>query len=77
MDKTGAAGAHETRSFKVAGMTCNHCKLAVKAAVGQLNGVDNVNVDLQAARVDVTYDTGVIDAKTIAEAIELTGYKVK
>lgn len=77
MDKTGAAGAHETRSFSVAGMTCSHCKLAVKSAVGQLNGVANVNVDLPAARVDVTYATGVIVAKTIAEAIELAGYKVK
>jgi copper chaperone len=42
--------------FNVDGMSCNHCENRVKKAVGSLNGVSSVNVDLAKKTVSVEFD---------------------
>ncbi|HEX7415876.1 MAG TPA: cation transporter, partial [Smithellaceae bacterium] len=35
------------KSIKVKGMTCQHCVMAVTKALGALEGIKNVQVDLK------------------------------
>jgi len=63
------------KSIKIKGMSCQHCVMAVTKALGAVEGVKNVQVDLKTATA--TYDeTKPVDAKTIAEAVKKAGYEV-
>lgn len=64
-------------TFEVEGMSCNHCVNSIKNAVSQLEGVVNVEVDLEAKRVTVEYTDGLVNLQTIREIIEEQGYDVK
>jgi copper chaperone len=43
-------------TLEVNGMTCEHCEKSVKNALGELEGVHGVDVDLDSGKVDVTYE---------------------
>lgn len=60
----------------VEGMSCSHCENSIKKAVGSLNGVDSVSVDLKSKNVTVKYDPDKVDLGIITEAIEDQGYEV-
>jgi copper chaperone len=62
-------------TLKVKGMSCQHCVMSVTKALGQLDGVKNVQVDL--AKGEVRFDnTKEVASSRIAKAIEEAGYKV-
>ena len=63
--------------FNVEGMSCNHCVNSIKSAVGAIQGVENVEVDLKAKKVTVGYTAGLVAIETIKETIEDQGYEVK
>lgn len=67
----------ETTILDVEGMTCSHCENAIKRAVGAIDGVDSVAVDLKEGSVTVGYDPRRTGVKTIKDAIEDQGYGVK
>lgn len=73
-DKTMAATSETT--LNVPGMSCMHCEKAIKAALGQLNGVANVSVDLRAKTVKVSYHEETISLDVLAQALEAAGYPV-
>ncbi len=62
--------------FDVEGMSCNHCVNSIKNAVGSLNGVESVDVDLKGKKVAVDYTDGLVTVQTIKETIEDQGYEV-
>ena len=64
------------KQFKVEGMSCSHCEKAVKNALNELNGVSNIEVDLNGKTVTVQYDIDVVAEKKLIEAIEEAGYDV-
>ncbi len=64
------------KTLNVQGMSCGHCVNSIEGSVGELNGVETVNVHLQDGTVDVTFDGGKIELKDITEAIEEHGYEV-
>lgn len=64
----------ETRSISVTGMSCDHCARAVRAEVGKLPGVTDVDVDVTAGRVLITAEPLPDDA-ALREAIEEAGYE--
>jgi copper chaperone len=64
----------ETRSIVVAGMSCEHCARAVRAEVGKLPGVTEVDVDVAAGKVRITGEQVPGDA-ALREAIEEAGYE--
>jgi copper chaperone len=66
----------ETLNFTVTGMTCGGCENAVKRAVRQLDGVEDVTASHSAKQVDVTFDEGKVNAAKIRERIESLGYAV-
>jgi copper chaperone len=55
---------------------CEHCKTSLEGAVGAVGGVENVQVSVADATVDVTYDTGAVDVARIKAVIEEQGYAV-
>ena len=62
------------KTLLVEGMSCGHCEKAVKNALGELDGVKNVNIDLGTKKVEVEGEN-LVDS-TIKEAIEDAGYDV-
>ncbi len=62
-------------SIKVKGMSCQHCVMSVKKALGELEGMKNVQVDL--TKGEVRFDNSkAIASDRITKAIEDAGYKV-
>ena len=62
-------------TLKVKGMTCQHCVMSVKKALGQLEGIQNVDVDLQKGEVRFENNRPV-ESDRIAKAIESVGFEV-
>jgi len=62
----------ETVSFRVDGMTCDHCKAAVTKEVQQVAGVHAVAVDLDSKIVQVSGED--LDRTSLAAAIDEAGY---
>ena len=63
--------------LNVEGMSCSHCENSVKMAVGALNGVHSVTVDLKSKKVSVEFDSDKVSIGTIKDTIEDQGYDVK
>lgn len=59
--------------LKVPDMSCGHCVGAVSGAVGQLPGVSDVQVDLEAKRVEVAGQK--LEQNAIAAAVREAGYE--
>ncbi len=55
---------------------CDHCKTSLEGAVGALQGVENVEVTISDATLDVKFDDSAVELETIKQAIEDQGYAV-
>jgi copper chaperone len=62
--------------LNVNGMSCSHCEHAVKTAVGALDGVESVDVDLKGKKVTTKYNPAKTNPDQIRNAIEDQGYDV-
>ena len=65
-----------TADFAVLGMTCANCVRAVERAVGKIEGVLDVTVNLASERARVTFIPTVISLPEIKEAVVAAGYGV-
>jgi copper chaperone len=61
------------REFQVTGMTCGHCEQAVSSEVGQIPGVEHVEVSAATGRLVVTSSEPVDDDRVLA-AVDEAGY---
>jgi copper chaperone len=64
-----------TASYRVTGMTCQHCVHAVTKEVSAVAGVSEVTVDLDTGRLTVVSSAEVPFA-AIASAVDEAGYAV-
>jgi copper chaperone len=67
------------QTYSVTGMTCEHCVNAVREEIGNLDGVREVAVDLDAggtSSVRVTSDTPVADEQVAAALDEAGDYRL-
>jgi copper chaperone len=64
-----------TEEFTVKGMTCGHCVNAVTEELRAIDGVTEVEVDLESGKARVTSDSG-IDRGTVAAAVDEAGYEL-
>ncbi|RDY71299.1 MULTISPECIES: cation transporter [Halobacillus] len=62
-------------TLKVEGMTCGHCKSAVEGALKEVDGVNDVNVDLDTGNVKVSHADSANKVE-MREAVEEQGYDV-
>lgn len=58
--------------LKIEGMTCGHCRKSVQEALEQVEGAENVQVDLEAGRAQVG---GSAAAASLIAAVEAEGYR--
>ena len=68
-----------TTTYKVTGMTCEHCEHAVTTEVSALDGVSAVQVELVpngVSVVTVTSAASLPDSKVIAALDEAGGYQL-
>lgn len=63
----------QTIILKIAGMSCNHCKMAVENALKAVPGVTTAVVDLAKEEAAVT---GSADRNALVKAVEDADYKV-
>jgi copper chaperone len=59
-------------TYLVAGMTCEHCKIAVTDEVSRVPGVTGVEVDLDTKLVRVRGTD--VDAEAVVAAVDEAGY---
>lgn len=64
-----------TNSYRVVGMTCDHCVRSVRDEVEQIAGVTQIDVDLASGAVTVESD-GPVSEEAFASAIDEAGYEV-
>jgi copper chaperone len=65
--------SHASATYLVAGMTCDHCKVAVTTEVARVAGVASVDVDLDTKLVRIA-GAG-IDPAAVIDAIDEAGYE--
>ncbi len=63
-------------TFKIQGMTCNHCVMRVAKALKAVPGVQDAQVDLKKAEAVVTFDEGKVTKDKLGFAVVEAGYKV-
>ena len=62
-------------TIKIKGMSCNHCVMAVTKALGEIDGIKDVKVDL--SQGEATFEEGKsIDMNVVSEKIKKAGYEV-
>lgn len=58
--------------LKIEGMTCGHCEKFVRTTLAELQGVEQVDVNLASGRAIVVYDAQYIDEMKIRAAVNDT-----
>jgi len=64
----------EQATFKIGGMSCQHCVMRVKKAFEALPGIAGLDVEIGTA--SVTYDESTVKREDFEAAVEAAGYTV-
>ena len=75
VEEAGYGVANENVILKIGGMTCVMCVKAIEDALGKLDGISKVNVNLTAEKAYVTYNPEVTTITDMKNAIEDLGYQ--
>jgi len=68
-------GEGSMTTIKIKGMSCNHCVMAVSKALKEIDGINNVKVDLNNG--EATFDEiKPVDVAVVRERIKKAGYEV-
>ncbi len=59
----------------ISGMTCASCVRAVEKAIGRLDGIQDVSVNLATEKAKVVYNPSIVRLSQIKETINKSGYK--
>ena len=65
----------DTQTFTVTGMTCGHCVASVTEEIGEIPGVESVDVVLDSGAVTVT-SSQPLDQQAVRAAVEEAGYQL-
>jgi len=63
-----------TKTYSVPDVSCGHCKMAIERAVGAMDGVDRVEVDVERKSVSIDFDETVTNEEAILETMKEEGY---
>ena len=63
-----------TKTFNVEGLTCTDCAARIQAAVGQVQGVDDCQVDLASGTLTVSLARSDLPTEEIAQVVKAAGY---
>ena len=59
--------------YQVTGMTCGHCEASVREEVGEVPGVEQIEVSAQTGRLVVTGSD--VDEAAVIAAVDEAGYQ--
>ena len=62
-----------TNEYQVTGMTCGHCEMSVREEVGEIVGVEAIQVSAESGKLVVTASGDIDDVRVLA-AVEEAGY---
>jgi len=62
-------------TIKVKGMSCQHCVASVTKALSEIEGISDVNVNLEAGEATFN-ENSPVDEQTIKDAIARIGFEV-
>ncbi|GAA8854306.1 heavy-metal-associated domain-containing protein [Helicobacter pylori] len=62
-----------SNDYQVKGMTCGHCEMSIREEVGEIPGVQDIQVSAQTVKLNVTSEGEIDEAKVLA-AVEEAGY---
>ncbi len=57
-------------------ISCEHCQHAIEGAVGKVDGVTSVKVDIPTKTVHASYDPQKVTVEKIEEVLDDVGYTV-
>ncbi len=63
--------------LNVAGMSCQHCKMAIEKALTAIEGVSEAEASVEEGQVTVHFDPDKVTKDDFKEAIEEEGYQVQ
>ncbi len=66
-----------TTVMTVRGMMCASCMKSVEKALYNLDGVNEVKVDMKKDRVEVTYDSKKVTPRQMVESLEKAGFRAQ
>ncbi|MDQ2717454.1 MAG: copper ion binding protein [Chloroflexota bacterium] len=66
----------ESTTLVAPDISCEHCQHAIEGAVGKLDGVRTVVVDIPAKTVHINYDPQKVTLAKIEEVLDDTGYTI-
>ncbi len=66
----------ESTTLVAPDISCEHCQHAIEGAIGKLEGVSSVKVDIPTKSVHIDYDPEIVTLTKIEEVLDDTGYTV-
>lgn len=66
----------ESTTLVAPDISCEHCQHAIEGAVGEMDGVQTVKVDIPTKSVHVEYDPQKVTVAKIEEIMDDVGYTV-
>jgi Cu+-exporting ATPase len=55
-------------------ISCEGCANSIQRALGRLDGIRNVSVDVPTQEVKVEYDEGIVNANQVLDKLSKAGY---
>ncbi|MEC5193036.1 MULTISPECIES: heavy-metal-associated domain-containing protein [unclassified Arthrobacter] len=62
-----------TSEYQVTGMTCGHCETSIREEIGQIAGIQSIDVSAKTGKLVVTSQAELDDAAVLA-AVREAGY---
>ena len=66
--------AEQTRIIKIDGMTCGGCVASMHNATADIDGLNDISIELADNQATVTFDDNVTSVEDIAAAIDDAGF---
>lgn len=66
--------ANQTRIINIDGMTCGGCVASIHNATADIDGLDDISIELSDNRATVSFDDTKTSAEAIAAAIDDAGF---
>lgn len=66
----------ESTTLVAPDISCEHCQHAIEGAVGKMEGVRDVKVDIPTKTVRVNYNPEIVNVAKIEEVLDDIGYTV-
>jgi copper chaperone len=75
LERNGYRKERDMATIRIKGMSCQHCVMAVTKALGGIEGIKEIRVDLEKGEATFA-EVKPVDRKQISERIKKAGFEV-